>query len=395
MRVAYLVHDVNDPAVHRRIRMLRIGGAVVRLLGFSRDATKLPEALQPVVLGYTRDARMVQRVVAVARAMLTMPRWKSALADADVIMARQLETLLLAAIARRIAGSRAPLIYECLDIHRLMLKPGLVRTILRAIESALLRQCDAVMVSSERFIDAYFSRAHARLPRIELVENKVLEAELENVAALPVQRARPRPPAPPWRIGWFGIMRCRRSLELLSGLARALPGRVEITIRGRVSPVEIPDFDEIVSATPGLFYGGPYDRMRDLPDLYTTPHFFWAIDFFDGDSSAWLLPNRLYEGGLFASVPLVRQSTETARWLRSHGAGILLEDDLENSLTRFFTELDWEGFLAAQHAMASVPVGAFLYDAADCTALATRLLFGADRTVPRADSSAQPAHATL
>jgi succinoglycan biosynthesis protein ExoL len=377
MRIAYLVHDINDPAVHRRIRMLHAGGAQVALLGFSRGPAVAPEAMEPVVLGQTTDARLFQRSIAVGRAALAMPRWQSALADADVIMARQLETLVLAAMARRITGSTAKLVYECLDIHRLMLSPGLIGRLMRALESGLLRDCDSIMVSSQRFIDAYFTPAHRSMPRVELVENKVLEMELDGSGGYGAQRAQLRPPAPPWRIGWYGVLRCRRSLHLLAGLVRSLPGLVEVTIRGKVARTVMPDFDEVVAATPGLSFDGPYNRSHDLPELYTTPHFFWAIDFYEaGGNSDWLLPNRLYEGGLFGAVPLALRRVETGSWLAAHGAGVLLDEELEVSLRQFFAGLDSDGFAAARQAMEMIPVSAFLHDRADCASLATRLLFG-------------------
>jgi succinoglycan biosynthesis protein ExoL len=380
VRIAYLVHDINDPAVARRIQMLTDGGAEVALLGFSRGAVTSLEAHQPVVLGYTADGRMLQRTVAVGRAALKMPRWQSVLADADVIVARQLETLILAASARKLTGSRAPLIYECLDIHRLMLAPGVVGRLLRALEAGLLRNCDALMVSSPRFVEEYFAPTHRNLPRIELVENKVLIADLAECGGVPAHRLAAGggpPPGPPWRIGWYGMIRCQRSLRLLADLVRRMPGQVEVTMRGRVARDVMPDFDAVVTATPGLSFDGPYDRSRDLPELYAAPHFFWAMNFFDpGPISDWLLPNRLYEGGLFGAVPLALRTAETGRWLDRYHAGILLDEELEASLPAFFAGLDRDRFDAARRAMAAIPVGAFLHDQADCASLTSRLLFG-------------------
>ncbi|TIU76079.1 MAG: glycosyl transferase family 1, partial [Mesorhizobium sp.] len=39
LHVLYLVHDVSDPAVRRRIQMLKAGGAGVTLAGFRRTAS--------------------------------------------------------------------------------------------------------------------------------------------------------------------------------------------------------------------------------------------------------------------------------------------------------------------------------------------------------------------
>jgi succinoglycan biosynthesis protein ExoL len=381
MRVAYFVHDVNDPAVHRRVRMLRSGGAEVTLLGFSRDRGRTADGLAPIILGYTANARMVQRSMAVAKAAATMRRWQDVVAEADVIIARQLETLVLAVLARRRVGNAAPLVYECLDIHHLMVSPKLPSRLLRRLEGVLLRACDSLIVSSERFVTEYFAPTHGTLPRIEFVENKVLSCELADLAALPAQRALGRPDAPPWRIGWYGIIRCRRSLGVLANLVKSLPGTVEVTIRGRVARDGLPDFDEVVASTPGMTYGGPYDRRRDLPDLYASQHFFWAIDFSDRDSSNWLLPNRLYEGGLFGTVPITMRSMETGRWLAARHAGVLLEDDLEASLNATFAAFDAASYAASARAMAAIPVESFLFDETESKSLATRLLFGNVRRV--------------
>src|SRR5271167_361389 len=118
MNLIYFVHDLNDPAVHRRVRMLHAGGAVVSLLGFYRGEPPLEvDGAVALPLGRTSDARLWQRTVAVLGAALSAPRWRSLFAKADAILARQLETLVLAALARRLLMPSAPLIFECLDIH--------------------------------------------------------------------------------------------------------------------------------------------------------------------------------------------------------------------------------------------------------------------------------------
>ena len=33
-KIVYFVHDLSDPSVHRRVRMLVAGGAAVTLIGF-------------------------------------------------------------------------------------------------------------------------------------------------------------------------------------------------------------------------------------------------------------------------------------------------------------------------------------------------------------------------
>jgi hypothetical protein len=174
----------------------------------------------------------------------------------------------------------------------------------------------------------------------------------------------------PWRIGWFGIIRCARSLNILANLALSNPGAVDIIIRGRVATSVLPDFDAIVAATPGLSFGGPYDRTRDLPRLYADVHFAWAIDFYEaGSNSDWLLPNRLYEAGLFGAVPIACDDVATGSWLAERGVGVLLKGDPAQAVQTFVRSLDGAGYEALQADLAAVPKTAFLYTRKDCREL--------------------------
>jgi hypothetical protein len=56
LRILYLVHDLADPAVRRRVTMLEAGGATVTLAGFRRGP--VPERVDgpaPIELGRTED----------------------------------------------------------------------------------------------------------------------------------------------------------------------------------------------------------------------------------------------------------------------------------------------------------------------------------------------------
>jgi succinoglycan biosynthesis protein ExoL len=374
VNIVYFVHDLNDPAVHRRMRMFHAGGAVVSLVGFHRGAP--PAAVDGVVpwpLGRTADARLRQRALAVLGAALSIPRWRVLFSGTDAIVARQLETLVLAALARRLLAPSVPLIFECLDIHRLMGASGLAGRVLRAVERSLLARCQRLVVSSPHFVRAHFARVHRRLPEVTLVENKALTFEFDD--PLVPEQSPQHPPNTPWRIGWFGVIRCARSLRLLADLALACPGAVEIVIRGRVATSVLPHFDAVVAATPGLSFGGPYDRARDLPRLYADVDFAWAIDFYEaGSNSDWLLPNRLYEAGLFGAVPIACQDVATGAWLAERRVGVLLEGDPAKSVETFIRTLDAARFKALRASLAALPKTAFLYTREDCRALVETLV---------------------
>ena len=370
MKIAYLAQDLADAAVERRVTMLRRGGAEVDLFGFRRasGAPGQVAGVAPHELGPAQDGALGRRAGSLLKLSAAARDWARPMADADLILARNLDNLFLAAVARRRLGLKVPLVYELLDVHTLMFNDGPASRLLRAFEGGLLRASDAVIVSSPAFEREYLARYHPRRPGALLVENKVLGAA---AAADPAQ---PLGDGPPWRIGWFGGIRCKPSLDCLSSLIRRHPGLFEVHIRGRFVNPDMGDVEAIIRNSPGMYYHGPYKAPEELAAIYGEVHFTWAIDFYqDGANSAWLLPNRLYEGGLHGAVPIALREVETGRWLQQHGLGLLLDLPLQDSVETLLTSMTPQIYRDAAARLAAANRGLFQWTDADCADLVTRL----------------------
>jgi len=317
VKIGYIVHNLNDPAVERRCRMLERGGAEVRLAGFCRDPQLSPPiaARRPMALGESADAAMVQRAMATLKNAVFHSELAAFCDECDVIMARNLEQL---AIARAFAGKRA-LIYECLDIHRSLTGSSAGAKAVQFVENRLLPGVDLLLTSSPAFLRHHFDQTNLTAPTY-LIENKLL---IEDAAEpVPAQAA----PQEPIVIGWFGMLRCQRTLAFLTDLVAASEGRITALICGKPSPAELPNFEERVGAVEGLTFTGAY-TYDQLPDLYGRCHFAWSIDWFEeGLNSSWLLPNRIYEAIAHGAVPIALADVEVGRWLKRHDAGLLVED---------------------------------------------------------------------
>jgi hypothetical protein len=352
--------------------MLKAGGAEVVLLGFRREPEPPAEVegVRPVDLGRTYDARLGHRAARTALTALGAARLHKQLAGCDVIMARMLECLAVAAAARRLSGVRGRFVYECLDVHRVMLGEGPKSRVMRFFERRLLNQVDLLVVSSPAFVREYFEPRQGvgrDIPlRWLLVENKVLELAPNKAFAPP-----PLAGGPPWRIGWLGAIRCRKSLAILSELAARRPDLVEVRLHGRPAYSEFDDFEAAVQARPNLTFGGSY-TAADLPRLYGDVHFAWAVDFMEeGLNSSWLLPNRVYEASRHGAVPIALAGVETGRYLAECGFGLRLADaaELEARLER----LTPESYAEMRGALARVPAEAFVAGPEDCRRLVDNL----------------------
>jgi len=373
LHVLYLVHDLSDPAVRRRMLMLREGGASVVVAGFRRTAGPVADVAgtTPIDLGRTRDGRFAQRLAAVAGASASLRTKLAGVRKPDLIIARNLEMLALAVRARSVLGAGIPIVYECLDIHRLLLRDDLLGKAMRRAERHLARRAALLITSSPAFIRHYFRPRRQVNAPIELLENKFFEPGFQAVHR---ERAAEIPAAPPWRIGWFGALRCSRSLALLSDFSQRAGGNFEIILRGRPALSEFPDFHASVDADPFVSFLGPYRNPEDMDAVYGDVHFAWLIDFFeDGLNSKWLLPNRLYEGCRFGAVPIALAGTETAAFLEARGIGLILPEPSVRALERLLGGLTPEAFRRLRANVLAHERSTFAADGRDCRRLVTRL----------------------
>ncbi|MEL7198570.1 MAG: hypothetical protein AAGL10_09670 [Pseudomonadota bacterium] len=319
MRLGYLVHNLNDAAVERRCRMLNAGGAQLALAGFCRDALVGSAAKErnALMLGQSYDAAFAARTATTLKNIISSKSLREHFATCDALIARNLEQL---AIATRIADGR-PLIYECLDIHRALLGKSVPARLVQHVEAALLRRSDLLITSSPAFIRNHFDKREIKGETI-LVENKLLldpiSAPIPPVTRLQTDR--------PITIGWFGMLRCKRTLEFLTQLVNRSQGRIEVLIAGKPSLAEVPHLEAEAERCKGMHFVGPY-TYADLPKLYGQCDFAWGIDWFEeGLNSKWLLPNRLYEAIAFGAIPIALHDVQVGQWLSERGAGQVVMD---------------------------------------------------------------------
>ena len=210
---------------------------------------------------------------------------------------------------------------------------------MRAAERLLGRNSVLLMTSSPAFVREYFEPFRQFSAPVALLQNKVLE--IAGRPAEGLQLAAPPADGEAWKIGWFGALRCRKSLALLAAFTRRMDGRFEVVLRGRPAYSEFGDFD-------GLWRPS---RISVLPAPTATPRISprstakcisagRSISSRKGLNSNWLLPNRLYEGCRFGAVPIAMKQTETGRFLADRHLGLLLDDPSPDALAALLGGLD-------------------------------------------------------
>ena len=333
IRVAFFGHDAGDAAVRRRVRAMQDDGLSVRGFMMRRQSDVVTE-WENIDLGQTRDGAFVQRVARIFSGARAAANARDALADADVIYARNLDMLACAFLAKRITGLATPVLYESLDVHRLLTRTDYVGKAMRWFEKSLLRRTIGLIVSSPGFLRNHFEKHYRGLYVPFLVENRLAAGSDFGPRPEPDEPGKVRSGAERrLRLGWVGNLRCQRSFDLLCALADRYPDSIEIKLHGQPARKEIPIFEPEIDARANMSFAGRYRSPEDLATIYAGLDLVWAGDFMEaGYNSDWLLPNRIYEGGYYATPAVAPATTETGDWIERHACGFTIAEPLDETL---------------------------------------------------------------
>jgi succinoglycan biosynthesis protein ExoL len=339
-KLFYFCSEVSDATTLKRIQQFIDHGFDITVFGFRR--TRYNTGYEPtwpyVPLGLTVDGRYWHRLRAMVGALPAILANRRRLKGAGVFYARNLDQLVLALFARLVALSRAPIVYEVLDIPPFLAGRGPGSMLVRWIERLCLHGVKLLVLSSPAFHRQYYAATQKYRGPWFLLENKLHPsiAAIERSAADGPSRDRGRP----WVVGYFGLIRGQGTFDLIARLAERLQGRVVFKFRGALTTVDAAKFHTAMARLPNMEFGGPYLPHQDLATLYRDVDFAWALDLEHTDhNSRWLMPCRFYESGYFGVPCLAVRSFEVGSVLERHRIGFTFERPLEDQLVHFFETL--------------------------------------------------------
>jgi succinoglycan biosynthesis protein ExoL len=355
--LVYFAPEFTETSTIKRVQQFLDFGWRPLVLGFHRgryNAGYCP-SWPHVLLGRTSDKRYWRRLFAHIAALPVLFDIRRRLGKASVFYARNVDQLILALFARLLFNRRAVVVYEILDVQPVFTGRRLVSRLLRWVERRCLAHIQLLVVSSPAFHRAYYAGVQNYRGPWFLLENK-LHASTDNVAR---RRARPSPERP-WRIGYFGLIRGRATLDLIGRIAARLQGKVEFIFRGVRTTVDAAHFEETLRNS-NIRYGGEYENPRDLGELYGDVDFAWAVDLENVETnSRWLLPCRYYEAGMFGVPCLAKAGFEVGDMVVRLGVGWAFADPLEDTIVQFFERLSPDDYRRTRENLMSLPRAAFI-----------------------------------
>ncbi|KJS40539.1 MAG: glycosyl transferase [Roseovarius sp. BRH_c41] len=332
-RVLVFAFDLKEASQIRRIRSLLQLGYDVRSLAFQRgnmNADFVPDWTN-TSLGHVPNENYGKRLLALIRALWPTFRSRQDLRSADVIVARNFDLLILAWMARSLFGRRrVPIVYECLDIHRLFTRPDAIGALMRWCERRLLARVQLLIVSSPGFVEHYFVPVQGFLGDVSIIENKLWFDGAKVSRPLDAPR---RDAQGPIILSWVGSIRCAPSLQILLQTADRMGKDVQINIHGNVHRHAVGDIDAAVESRENIRFFGPYSYPGDLEAIYAGSDLVWAQDLWQsGANSDWLLPNRIYEASWFGCPSIAVETTETGRKVAAEQLGLTISEPSADAL---------------------------------------------------------------
>lgn len=362
----YIGVDATNPTLILRIRSFLRAGVVLTAFTFRRH--KFNTGFEPdwdnIHLGDTIDRNYLLRLPTLVRALRQMVRHKEAFRAADFVYARNLDLLFLGLFARRLTGSHARLIYEVEDVQEIFFKRTVSGALFRWLEGWALKHVDLLVVLSPGFLHGYFEPTLGYVGPSFVLENKL---QLGDRSDEPTPAGRVwEEITDRWVIGWFGTLRCPKSMALLEEIADAMGPKVEIYTRGYPTETGLEEYLKIVERHPNWTYDGEYTIPDDLEEMYGRVHFSWCLDFLDEHgNSPLLLACRMYQGGFYGAVPLVIEGTEMDRWLTRASFGHAFGPPYTANIVEFLTSVEPRDFHAERDDLMARRHTLFLEDGSD------------------------------
>ena len=371
--IAYFAGDATNPTV--RLRIASFLREKIDVTGFTFRRDKFHSDFVPfwdnVELGVTKDRRYFSRLTTILKGLRIMWRHRARLREVDVLYARLFDSAFLAMLMAKLLRLDAKLVYEIEDVHDVFFRQTLWARIMRFLERRILANADLVVLPSPGFSEGYLVPYQGYDKAYFLLENRIQLDEIPPKDAPPSARAEAwKQSKDRWVIGWFGTLRCRKSMRLLSEIAERLGDKVLIYTRGFPTETGLEAYMEIVDRHPNWVHEGPYLMPDDLEDLYGRVHFVWCLDFYDENgNSELLLACRMYHGGYFGAVPLFTKQSQMARHLAPHAIGHAISDPYVDQICELIEGMDWDTYLNERDAILSRRDELFLEDGSGVRAL--------------------------
>ena len=361
-KLLFLLPVLGHPRHAKRIEMLQEQGFEVGAIAFERDYHKgrLPNC-EVVSLGRIEHGQYGKRILRLISSTSTI---RKEARKADLIYAFGLDLAMTASIAT--TGLRKPIAAEVGDIGDMQTRSDTKGKVARVLIRKAANRCKFLVVTAPRFLEVYFREwLGCKVPGL-VVENKLEAAfveefspKLEQMKTLAGVPFRDRP----LRIGYFGLLRDKWTLDVFEQIGQHFADRVQVEIRG-IPFDQLKDLETRVEPYPNLVFHGEYKSPDDLPAIYSGVDLVWGCYDPIGERDwnlRWARPNRFYESCFFQKPLVSRDGSQDAVDVARYGIGYVMKEVDPVEGARRIAELSSDQLVNWSQNMQSLPHSVYSY----------------------------------
>ena len=325
MNILYLLPVISHARYNKRIGALNKLGTKSTILAFDRDyypGKAFDSGYES--LGRVQHRRYIKRIIPLVKAFFKIRR---RIKDTDVVYTFGLDLLGMVWLSC-IGQNKCPkIVYEVGDIRGVLLGRGLFAKCLRWLERFLLKRIDLLVVTSEAYVTGYYKKIQGlHSIKYHIIENKV---DRDGMSCSVTQHKNKKENV--IRIGYFGLIRCQRSWEILKKTVRMGNGGIRLYVRGIAMGIK--NFEQEAEATPYVTYDGSYVYPDDLVDMYRQIDVSWIAHYHGKSNLLWSRANRFYEACFFKKPMFAQACTEDNRVVETLGLGVSIDlSDVEETV---------------------------------------------------------------
>lgn len=354
MRILFLFQTIEHVRFRKRVRLLEEAGVTASVLYFERRSYPGEElSCQHKSLGIISHRNYLKRLLPFIKSSWLIRKWAK---DNSFIYAFGLDMFLLAWVAT--LGYKKKLIYEVGDIREALIGSGLKNRMFRLLERFLVKRSELLVVTSEAYLSEYFSA----IQDLENVSSFVMENKLvrgwfneKNNHYFSSNRN------DHITIGYFGVLRCARSWDILKTLAEEGQGAYRVYLRGVSRIIELKKEMGINH----LEYAGPYLVPDDLPEMYGKVDLVWACYPYQAKGKGnwqWAKTVRFYEACYFKKPLIVQAGTKDGQVVQDYDLGLVIDmNEGVEKVVKCLQDISWEDIARWKENLLKLPEEIYLH----------------------------------
>lgn len=326
-KILCLIPTIGDTKDIKRITLLLNNFLTLKVVGFDRNSfiARKPQ-FDVEIIASIEDRKYFSRLLKMISVTFKLRRL---IKENSVIYALNPDLAMWSYFAS--IGLQRRLIIDLADIREIQVSDSFFGVIYRFLDKYVTNRCELLVVTSESFISDYYNkRLNVFDKKYFVLENKVdykieVNHNVKNINNLIV-------------IGYFGVIRDKWTLYLLTTLVKKFPERFRVLIAG-VCVLKGVDLFQLSKDDCNITYFGPYKSPEDLEYLYGQIDVL-ALFYPDYNSSKnWFnakkicRSNRFYEGLYFNKPFISFDFCEDGKIVKFNNIGMTLKNyDIEDSL---------------------------------------------------------------